>query len=268
MKILIVNYQGGKWCDVIRHCNNCICIDESSLDNYNKQNYKLLPIFIDEFVKYNHIENNIFRNTLENIHLLNNKGKFAKYMLTYFPENIPLTYYYNFDNEYFINISTNNNDIINENNNTSYSLHDKMIIKPIEEMGGKGVQIIHTFENNIKMNYIIQQYIEHVEYYAGHFLVFTGVIYNKVFFMSSEKNREGIKCGAITNYKISNELSVDDTIFRTIFTNLNYSGICCVDFTIKNDKIIIFEINPRPGGSLLLNETYFNHFVDTLLENI
>jgi len=188
-------------------------------------------------------------------------------MLTHFPESIPLTYYYNFDNEYFINISMNN-DINNNNTSTTNSLHDKMIIKPNEDMGGTGVQIINTFDSNIKSNYIIQQYIEHVEYYAGHFLVFNGVIYNKVFFMSSEKNRDGITCGAITNYKIITDLSVDDTIFRTIFTNLNYSGICCADFTIKKDKIIIFEINPRPGGSLLLNETYFNRFVDTLLQVI
>ena len=60
------------------------------------------------------------------------------------------------------------------------------------------------------------------------------------------------------------EFCSDDIIFSCIFNDLNYSGFACADFTIHNNKIIIFEINPRPGGSLIHNEKYLNIFLDKL----
>lgn len=52
-----------------------------------------------------------------------------------------------------------------------------------------------------------------------------------------------------------------------IFDNLKYSGFACIDFTIKNENIIIFEINPRPGGSLIYNKKYFDKFIDTIISH-
>jgi hypothetical protein len=68
------------------------------------------------------------------------------------------------------------------------------------------------------------------------------------------------------DYKITEKLVVDDSIFEKIFNDLNYSGFACPDFIIYNEKITIFEINPRPGGSLVANITYLNLFLDTLNE--
>jgi predicted ATP-grasp superfamily ATP-dependent carboligase len=53
-----------------------------------------------------------------------------------------------------------------------------------------------------------------------------------------------------------------------IFDNLKYSGFACIDFTIKNSNIIIFEINPRPGGSLIYNKKYFDKFIDTIILHV
>ena len=58
---------------------------------------------------------------------------------------------------------------------------------------------------------------------------------------------------------------LDVEIFKDIFKMLNYSGFACVDFTIVNEIPYIFEINPRPGGSLIRNETYFNRFITKLM---
>ena len=57
-------------------------------------------------------------------------------------------------------------------------------------------------------------------------------------------------------------------IVDQIFKDLNYSGFAVCDFIIVNDRIVIFEINPRPGGSLIHNEKYLNIFLDKLLEII
>ena len=255
MKLLILNPNNGKWCQVMSTCKNCICIDEKSLHNYDKQYYKLLPISIDEYVKYNGLENNVFfKNDINNITLCNNKSKFTKYMLQKFPIHIPKTYYYHFDNETFLNM-----DPIQLERN-------KMILKPNEDMGGNDIRVIYTFERNVKPNSIIQEYIDHDEYFVGHFLVFHGKIHTHVYFKSSEINKNGIKCGAIKKYIDLRILPIDDSIFSAIFSDLSYSGIADIDFIIDNNKIIIFEINPRPGGSLLTDCKYFNIFTDELLQ--
>ena len=244
MQLLILNPKNSKWKQVMRTCKNCICIDEKSLHNYNKQYYKLMPIYIHEYVKYNDLENNVFKNGIDNIHLCNNKSKFTKYMLQKFPIHIPKTYYYHFDNETFLNMDP----IVPGRN--------KMILKPNEDMGG----------NDIRVIYIIQEYIDHDEYFVGHFLVFHGKIHTRVYFKSSEINKNGIKCGAIQNYTDLHTLPIDDSIFSAIFTDLSYSGIADIDFIIAYNKIIIFEINPRPGGSLLTDDKYFNLFTEELLQ--
>jgi predicted ATP-grasp superfamily ATP-dependent carboligase len=77
-----------------------------------------------------------------------------------------------------------------------------------------------------------------------------GKIIDKVYFYNTNNDKNLIKKGKIIDYQITEELS-DDLIFNLIFDNLKYSGFACIDFTIKNNNIFIFEINPRPGGSLI-----------------
>ena len=80
---------------------------------YNLNNYLIIPISIDQYNTYNTHPNNVFKNNnLENINILNNKSKFGKYMMENFIDNIPVVYYYNFDNE------TYKNDTIINNNST------------------------------------------------------------------------------------------------------------------------------------------------------
>jgi predicted ATP-grasp superfamily ATP-dependent carboligase len=254
MKLLILLIPFTDWDAYIEKCKNCICITHNDICKYDKSEYKIMPICVSDYIKYNTFENNIFKNILENVDALNNKSKFGKYMLNHFPEYIPNIYYYNFNNETY--------------GNTDVALNKKMIYKPNVNYSSNGIKIIYSFENAILKNCIIQEYIDHVEYFVGHFLVLNGIIYSKVYFSSTKKIDTGIKCGCIKDYITSLEISIDDNIFSKIFNNLNYSGFASADFIINNGSIVIFEINPRPGGSLIKNDVYFNIFIDKLLQVI
>lgn len=41
-----------------------------------------------------------------------------------------------------------------------------------------------------------------------------------------------------------------DTEFTKVLKAINYEGLCCIDYKVKNGRPKIFEINPRFGGSL------------------
>jgi predicted ATP-grasp superfamily ATP-dependent carboligase len=218
---------------------------------YTSTDYKIIPICVEDFITYNHIENNVFKNDYNNIEILNNKSKFGKYLLEYYPQNVPPIYYYNFGSETYINNNLPSN--------------QKLILKPNVAFAAQGIRIIYGFIPNIK-EHIIQKYIDHTEYLVGHFLVLNGIIYEKVYFISQHKYNNGIKVGKIINYTVRHTINIDDSIFSKIFKNLNYSGFADADFIIHNDNIIIFEINPRPGGSLIFNSHYLNIFFEKLIE--
>ncbi|MNC96669.1 hypothetical protein D3C83_141030 [compost metagenome] len=52
--------------------------------------------------------------------------------------------------------------------------------------------------------------------------------------------------------------------FCEILTLLKFEGLCCFNYKIKDSRPLIFEINPRFGGSLC---SYFYPFIRHL-ENI
>jgi predicted ATP-grasp superfamily ATP-dependent carboligase len=238
-KLLIVTIPFPDWEDNIR-VNPHLLIRNGQILGKN-----ILPICQSDYFH----KNSIFKNTKETIEVLDNKSKFGKYMLQNFPEYIPTIYYYQFLDETYVRLPEN----------------EKLIQKPNTGCGGQDIKIVYSIEPSLK-NHIISKYIEHKTYYAGHFLVKKGIICEKVFFCSSYSYINGIKMGRIINYTILPELLVDDSIFNKIFSNLSYSGFADCDFTIVNDKIIIFEINPRPGGSLIQNKVYFDKFIDCVVK--
>jgi glutathione synthase/RimK-type ligase-like ATP-grasp enzyme len=247
MELVIPSYPFSEWEKLFLKTKKC--------KNLNKNlpiNYKIMPICIDDYKKYNDDPKCIFKNNIDYIEILDNKSKFGKYMLNNFPENTPPTIYYNFDDETFYDeklVSTN------------------MIIKPNKGHASIGIKRINTINITEIHNHIVQTFIENTIYYSSHFLVMNGVILNKIFFYSDYKYPNNIKVGKIKFYQITEKLDIDDSIFDKIFCNLNYSGFACPEFIIHNNKIIIFEINSRPGGSLVSNDLYLNLFLDTLNKN-
>ena len=72
---------------------------------------------------------------------------------------------------------------------------------------------------------------------------------------------------SIRNYNILNNIERNDIIFEKIFKKLNYCGFSHSDFIIENNKIIIFEINSRIGGSLSKDVPILNDFLNSLVQN-
>jgi predicted ATP-grasp superfamily ATP-dependent carboligase len=238
-KLIIVTILFPDWEESLKN-NKHILIRKGQIHGKN-----ILPICQSDYF----YKNSIFKNTKETIELLDNKSKFGKYMLQHFPESVPTIYYYQFLDETYVRPSESK----------------KLIQKPNTGCGGSGITIVDHIDISLK-NHIISKYIEHKTYYAGHFLVNQGTIYEKIYFCSSHPYDNGIKTGRIINYTVLPELLLDDSIFNKLFANLSYSGFADCDFTIVNDKIIIFEINPRPGGSLVHNKVYFNKFIDSVIK--
>jgi hypothetical protein len=249
-KVSIIDWR--KTLFTLKHIGYVRYIDNDTyISKYIKNHIKLLPLDVNSYTKYNRYKNNIFKNNLDNIDILENKSKFCKYMIKYFYKYIPKTYYYNFDNETYINNSFINNKT------------EKLIQKDNYGFSSHNIKIVYNIELNLK-NHIIQKYIEHKDYYVGHFLVLNGIILDKIYFYSNNnKNKNGILKGAIQNYQIKNNIK-GDTIFNKILKKLDYSGFACADFIINNNKILIFEINPRIGGSLIHNKEYFIKFLNKL----
>jgi predicted ATP-grasp superfamily ATP-dependent carboligase len=225
-------------------------IDITEIDRFaNDKNYKIMPLMIDQNIILNDLSNNIFINDIANLEKLDDKSKFAEYMLANFSNNSPIIYYYNYDNHTFIN-----------NIQISYPI----IAKPNKSFSGIGIQILNKINYELK-DHVIQKYVNHIYYYSGHFLIMSGVILYKTYF-KSKMNSNMFICGQIVNYETLQNLDINDDVFDGIFCDLNYSGFACVDFTINENNIIIFEINPRPGGSLINNTNMFNIFLDKLDE--
>ena len=253
-KYIIINAPFVDWETKLLTNNKILYVNNKNKNKINIENYKIIAISVENYKLYNNLPNNIFNNNLENINILNNKSMFYEYGRNNFIEHIPEIYYLNYGNFTYIN---NPKTITN------------MIYKPNLACGSTGIKIINRLCRI--SNASITKYITHTMHYVGHFLVMNGQIINKVYFKSTNKPNE-IKYGRIKNYEVEEKLTfgdnsvlADDSIFNKIFGLLNYSGFADSDFIEVDNKIIIFEINPRPGGSLIFNDEYFNKFLDNII---
>jgi predicted ATP-grasp superfamily ATP-dependent carboligase len=136
--------------------------------------------------------------------------------------------------------------------------------------GGAAVSIVQYLEKSYPHDTIITDYIDHIEFYVGHFIVNNGTILDSIYFVENTngvKNfilRQLIKPNIILERNELKEQCEDVLIFDNIFKTTSYSGFACADFVIKNNKIIIFEINPRAGGSLISHPQYCNRFFNKM----
>ena len=248
MKLYIINAPFNDW---KFHLYNNLYVEY--IDNYNNldksSDYKIIPICPNDFMRYSD-EELLFTNDVIKVNILNNKGLFAKFMMQYFNEYIPRTVYFN----------VNDKEIYDSN-----LILPKMIKKPTIGCASQNTKIISEIDK-IK-NIVVSEYIIHDVIFAGHFLFINNVLMDKIYFYKDIKENSIYK-GRITQYKVCDKLSCDDNIFIEIFKKINYSGFACIDFTISNNKIYIFEINPRIGGSLILNIKYLNKFLYSLVSDI
>jgi predicted ATP-grasp superfamily ATP-dependent carboligase len=248
MKLYIINAPFDNWKFhlynnfYVKYIENYHDLDKSS-------DYKIIPICQNDFVRYTSKEL-LFTNDTTIVNILNNKGLFAKFMMQYFNEYIPKTIYFN----------VNDKEIYD-----SKITLQKMIQKPTLGYASQNTKIINEITKN--KNIVVSECIIHDVIYVGHFLFVNNTLIDKIYFYKNI-NKNCIYKGLIRQYKVCNELFCDDGIFIEIFKKLGYSGFSCIDFTICNNKIYIFEINPRIGGSLIFNIKYLNKFLYSLVSNI
>jgi len=222
-------------------------------NNKNENKYTILAMSVNDFETYKDLDYSLFKNDKNNVNILDNKSLFGIYMNNSSKQKyIPPIYCYNYKNK---------TTILNSDDNEC-----DVIVKPNIGYGGIGTFVTKSTKINYELkNCITMKYIPHTVLYSGHFLVMNGNILKKIYFYTQVKASNGvIYKGRIINYDELSSLSIDDSIFDDIFKDLKYSGFACVDFTIVDSNIYIFEINPRIGGSLVFNKSQFDSFIDVL----
>lgn len=248
MNLYIVNAPFNDW---KIHLYNNLYI--KYIENYNEidklKKYKIIPICPNDFIRYSTIEL-LFTNDVIKVNVLNNKGLFADFMMKHFNDYIPKTIYFNINDKQIYD---------------SGLIYNKMIQKPIIGCASHNTRIVKDIEKT--KNIVVSEYIAHDVIYAGHFLFINNQLIDKIYFYKEIKENCIYK-GRLRQYKVCNNLICNDDIFIKIFKKINYSGFACIDFTICDGKIYIFEINPRIGGSLIFNIKYLNQFLYNLVLNL
>ena len=117
--------------------------------------------------------------------------------------------------------------------------------------------------------YIVQEYIQGEVEYVTQVMCKDGDILWNATFESAVPQDSKVTMGAFKDPKLVNMDLEVIKVFRKIFKLANYSGPANVNFKIRNGKPVIFESNPRFGGSMFLPETrlYLKQSIMTLLNN-
>jgi phosphoribosylaminoimidazole carboxylase (NCAIR synthetase) len=138
-----------------------------------------------------------------------------------------------------------------------------VILKRTDLVKGKGVFLINDMEE-LKLNlskaifknqeYIIEKYIP-TDFEPVTWMICKDgeVLWNKSLQWSKE-NSPIIKLGAETGGIEYNPDEETIALFKKIVKISNYSGPITVNYKMFDGKAIIFEVNPRLGGTLMLNE--------------
>lgn len=261
MKILLGNPEFNTWSKyfntlIKKYPNNIVMhkfIDENNINKLIKEHNIdiIIPLsFLDmELLSNSKIEcYYLSSKNYDVISMLNNKSKFIKYFMENNLEKyLPKTYYIYLDKIKYV---------YNEN------IDFPSIQKSNTGFGGSDIYIINNINEIRNMdNYILQKYIKDKNEYTAHIVSINGnIIFYKCFKEIHQKDYY-IQCGPMNNFEI---VEFDINLFKPIFEKLKYNGACCVNFKYIDNKIYIFEINPRFGGTLI-NYYVFIEFFDNLL---
>jgi carbamoylphosphate synthase large subunit len=148
------------------------------------------------------------------------------------------------------------------------------ILKKNISGGGYGVYILNNKDGYTKKidtnKYLLVEPIYGNCEYATNILAVNGMIIytttykilfdEELFVYGSKKSPLGrTKCDLDENIM---------SVFANIIKLFNFNGVCCIDYKIINNSPIIFEINPRFGGSLIRNDEDFDAFVHKLTDSL
>ena len=194
----------------------------------------IIPMSEDDYItikKYKKYDNIILYPNIETINILNNKLLFTKFMLKHFIDYIPTVYY--LDNVKLLDIEY------------------PVISKPINSTNGNNMKIIYNQNEfiNCENKIIIQKFIEDQYEFGAFMLCLNGQIINWKIIKFKYDKFTIKKTNFPRNYE--NVENININLFDQIIKKLNYTGGINFDFKFNHltNKLDIFEINPRFGGS-------------------
>jgi carbamoylphosphate synthase large subunit len=203
--------------------------------NYNKS--VLIPLSVEDNI--NHPKGCLtLVSSPETINVFNNKELFYEFLSSngleeYFPKTI---------------------------NITSDTPKFPFIMKRLDLYGGVGIALIwdqqryewalnnHRFKDK---RYLVQEYVEGDVEYVTQVMCKDGDLLWHCTFEGPVPKDGKVNMGPFANKAIPIEPEVLE-IFRKIFKLANYSGPANVNFKLRDGKPVIFESNPRFGGTMFL----------------
>jgi carbamoylphosphate synthase large subunit len=204
--------------------------------NYNKT--VLIPLSVAD--NFNHPKGCLtLVSSHDTLHTFNNKDLFYEFLerndlQEYFPKTLDIT---------------------------SPTPEFPFIMKRLDLYGGVGIVLIWDQEryewalNNHRFKghrYLVQEYVEGDVEYVTQVMCKDGEILWNVTFEGPVPRDGKVNMGPFAENKIvTMEPEVLD-VFRKIFKLANYSGPANVNFKLRDGKPVIFESNPRFGGSMFL----------------
>ncbi|HWA92943.1 MAG TPA: hypothetical protein VG889_23120 [Rhizomicrobium sp.] len=143
------------------------------------------------------------------------------------------------------------------------------IYKKHRDRAGINSKIVHSpeeraaFEATIDPSeYYKQRYVGGREEYTTHLLGVGGAVRfaaTVAFAFDRDHFVRGVNYEALRIERIPTPFA---ETFAAILARLGYTGTCCVNYKIEDGKPLIFEANPRVGGSLRLD---LNPYLDAYL---
>lgn len=177
----------------------------------------------------------------------------------------------------------NNNGFINYTPLVSDSLSIPFILKKrIDEWGQNAFVIqneidLETYkEQLLSKEFIKQEYFFGKEEFTTHFLFKNGELkyfFTLKFAFINDCYVKGVQSPPFKTATITESKTDFIPLFTDILNSLEYEGVGCFNYKIKDGLPKIFEINPRVGGSLPLDannflENYINQLKPTFFQRL
>jgi carbamoylphosphate synthase large subunit len=114
--------------------------------------------------------------------------------------------------------------------------------------------------------YVLEEYIEGDDEYIFYAVCKSGEILWSASLVGKPPVDSRVQKGSFTNAaEVEIPLEIYN-VFKDIFKALNYEGPANFNYKLKNNKPVIFEMNPRMGGTLMLPQ--FNHLLSGCVKAI
>ena len=144
------------------------------------------------------------------------------------------------------------------------------VLKRSQDAGGKNTLLVRN-ESDLERwqhllqqpDYFCQQYVPGDIEYTTHFIYSKGIRYSCTikFRMNRDYYIRGVRMQPFKNVQMSIVDPIFDATFAEILSALEFEGVGCFNFKIIDEQPVIFEMNPRYGGSLSRD---INNFLSAL----